>query len=863
MRTTLLLGILCFLLPVFGFAENKNLIQLEKRAAEEQNPTLFNNVADQYLAINELSLAKKNAEKGLLYATEMVNPTGISKANEILGIVSKKRFDYTNATEFLLLALDGWKKANNEEGIAAVNLHIGQIFYFQKDYTNALVNLNRSKERFEKLGKSQELAEVHKSLGDVFLAQNFLGKAKEGYNKAFDLYIEEEAYNKAAAIARFLGKITLELGDYEGALVYFSQSLDLHGSIEDLPNIATDYNDITLTYLAQKNYEEAKENNTIAYDLRTEIQDTLGTAECLKNFGVIHARLGENQKAAPFLNKAAKLLGSIKVESKVPVFYEEIATVFSEMGDDALAFKYQKAYSSSQQALFDQDKATAMHELTTRYQSESDAEEHKQQIATLEKDKANNLKLRGFLLAVIALIAGFLASLYRSYQRKKKANVVLKDKNEEILWQASEIDRKNIQLKEKAASLDLLNNKLVGEMAERESIERSSFARDSFLAMMSHQMRTPINIIVGLSHLLLEENPREDQKESLRNLQFSANNLVVFINDVLDYSKIEAGKLVMQTRDFKLPQIVEDVHKWSHIPAEEKDVKLSFEIDKKVPELLTGDPVRLNQILTNLISNSLSYTDTGEINTKIGLYQLNDRNVTLEIVIEDNGRGIEKAKLEEMFRKFTRDPEADIYEGFNTSGLELAITKRLVDLQNGRVEATSVLGEGTTFKVYLPYTIPSNLIKKETGSHNELLPYHYLVGKKILVVEDNKINQLVVRKMLTKLGVKVTTANNGLESLDRINETYFDLILMDIQMPKMDGYRATAEIRKSHDPTIANVPIIALTASAYLTEKDKAQLFGMNDHVGKPFGPEELMEKISNCLARKDKGIQVTRGYQN
>ena len=212
-----------------------------------------------------------------------------------------------------------------------------------------------------------------------------------------------------------------------------------------------------------------------------------------------------------------------------------------------------------------------------------------------------------------------------------------------------------------------------------------------------------------------------------------------------------------------------------------------------------------------------------------------------------------------MFRKFTRDPEADIYEGFNTSGLELAITKRLVDLQNGRIEAESELGKGTIFKVYLPYTIPSKTDKVESGSNNELLPYHYLVGKKILVVEDNRINQLVVRKMLTKLGVKVTTADNGLESLDRISETYFDLILMDIQMPKMDGYRATAEIRKSDNPRIANVPIIALTASAYLTEKDKAQLFGMNDHVGKPFGPEELMEKISNCLAKSEKGIRVVR----
>ena len=860
MKTTLLLSILCLLLSFSGKSENEDLKQLEQNAIANENPTLLNRVANEYFEGKELSLAKKNAEKALIFATEANNATDLAQANELLGIIAKKRFDYTNAIEFLLGALDGWKKLDNPKGIAKVNLHIGQIFHVQKDYTNALIHLNRSQSGFEKLQDQTALASVHQSLGDVFLAQNFFGKAKESYTTAFDLYIGAEAYQSAAEIARFLGKITLELGDYEGALVYFSQSLDLHGSLEDLPNIATDYNDLALTHIAQKNFEEAKENNAIAYDLRTELKDTIGTAECLKNFGVIHAQIGDKRKAIPFLKKSAKLLTALPVSTKVPALFEAISAAFSQVGDYPAALKYQKAFANSQQVLFDQDKATAMLELTTRYESESEAEEHKQQIASLEKDKTVNLRLRGFLLAVIALIAGLLATVFMSYQRKKKANVILQEKNEEILWQTSEIDRKNNQLQEKAASLDLLNNKLVGEMAERESIERSSFARDSFLAMMSHQMRTPINIIVGLSHLLLEANPREDQKESLRNLQFSANNLVVFINDVLDYSKIEAGKLVMQTRDFKLPQIVDDVHKWSHIPAEEKDVVLSFDIDTKVPAILTGDPVRLNQILTNLISNSLSYTDNGQINTKVSLFQLNDRNVTLEIIIEDNGRGIEKVKLEEMFRKFTRDPEADIYEGFNTSGLELAITKRLVDLQNGRIEASSELGKGTIFKVYLPYVIPSSTAALEQKTSKNLVPYHYLVGKKILVVEDNKINQLVVRKMLTKLGVLVSTANNGLEALDRVNETYFDLILMDIQMPKMDGYRATAEIRKSENAMIANVPIIALTASAYLTEKDKAQLFGMNDHVGKPFGPEELMDKISQCLATKEKGIRVIRG---
>jgi signal transduction histidine kinase/CheY-like chemotaxis protein/Tfp pilus assembly protein PilF len=820
-------------------------------------------LATKYFENGQLSNAKLNAEKSLAIASENQNLKIISKSNELLGEISEQRYDYTNATEYFLVALDGWKKLKQESGIAKINLHIGRIFYLQNDYTDALSHLEKAATVFNKTGAKSNLALLYQYKGDVYLAQNFYGKAKDSYTTSFDFYVEDEAYEKAATIARFLGKVTRDLGDYEGALVYFSQSLDLHGSLEDLPNIAKDYHDLALTYMAQKNYDEAQESNKIAFDLRKELKDSLGMAACLKNRGIIYAAIGKKAEVTPNLLKSAALLEGLEIEASIPPIYAAIAQTFSENKDYNSAFLFEKKYAESKEELFKKDKATALLELTTRYQSESEAEEQRQHIALLEKDKASSQRVRGFLLAVIALIVTLLGFLFYHFQIKKKDNLILKDKNEEIIWQKEEINRKNIQLEEKAASLDLLNNKLVSEMAERESIERSSFARDSFLAMMSHQMRTPINIIVGLTHLLLEENPREDQRESLRNLQFSANNLVVFINDVLDYSKIEAGKLVMKNREFKLAQIINDVNKWSTLLAQEKDVQLAFNVEQTVPDLLVGDPARLNQILTNLISNCLSYTENGIITTYISLLHLDKNEVTIEIRIQDNGRGIERAKLEEMFRKFTRDPEADIYEGFNTSGLELAITKRLVDLQNGRIEAQSELGKGTSFKVLLPYTIPTKLLKSKKEKDKQLLPYHYLVGKKILVVEDNKINQLVVRKMLQKLGVIVSTADNGLESLDLIQNQYFDLILMDIQMPKMDGYRATAEIRKSDDPKIANVPIIALTASAYLTEKDKALLFGMDDHVGKPFGPEELMEKISNCLARKDKGMTIIRGGLN
>ncbi len=854
----ILIFFLSFLFVMFvPKLQTVDLTELEKEATVLTNPSDLNKIAQQLLDANELSKAKKWADKALSYSVDQQNHLELASANELLGVIYQKRFDYANAMVHFLAAHSTWKSLSNEMGMAKANKKIGKIFLQQGDFFNAISHFTRSLDYYLKADKREEQANLYKYLGAVYYQQEFFGKAKESYTKAYDLYAAENENKKAAQIARSLGKISLDLGDREGALVYFSQSLDLHGALEDLPNIATDYNDLARTYFDQENLEEAKANNAIAYDIRSELQDTFGMAESLKNLGLVYASLEEEESATLYLKRAGDLLQGTKTTFESSAIYQSIATAFEQLENYPLAYKYEMIYAHSKEDLFNQDKALALYELTTRYQSESEAEEQRQQIALLEQEKISSTRTKWFLLAVIGLIAGMLGMLFYHFRKKEKDNRILKEKNEEINWQKTEIDRKNIQLQEKAASLDFLNVKLVEEIAERESIERSSFARDSFLAMMSHEMRTPINVIVGLSHLLLEENPRENQKESLRKLQFSANNLVVFINDVLDFSKIEAGKLVMQSREFRLLQVLVDVKKWSQLQAEDKDVQLEFKMESTVPDLLIGDPARLNQILTNLISSSLNYTDNGTISTYIKLHQLNDQNVTLEINIEDNGRGIEKARLEEMFRKFTRDSEDDIYEGMNQSGLELAITKRLVELQNGRIEARSTPGEGTAFKILLPYKIgtASTLPVQKEGKH--ILPYHYLVGKKILLIEDNKINQLVVRKILEKIGMLVSTANNGLEALDILRNSYFDLLLMDIQMPKMDGYRTTAEIRKSADPKIANVPIIALTASAYLTKKEKARLFGMDEHVGKPFGPEELLEKISTCLAKEERSIQV------
>ena len=768
------------------------------------------------------------------------------------GLVFKGKYDYNNAMQSFVKALRVRDGVGNALDIAAVKEQIGIVFYFEKNNEQALQNLQEALAIREKEGDMTGAANTYRALGDVYLQKKIYGQATENYRKAMDLKIQQEDLSGASNISRFLGSVLTDLGDHEGALVYFNMSLDMDNATNNVEKIGDDYNNIAMVYISMKAPEEALEMNEMALNIRKDLSNDLAMAETQKNFGLIYTQLKETSKAKDALKQSVRILRKNSDQPGADEIYADVSMAYSKMGDYKKAFHYQKAYSKSRDAIYNREKSEALLKLTTKYESEFAAAESAKAIEALTKDQQHNARIKYFLMALCGLGLLLVGVLFTSFKRSQKANEVLTGKNLEIQNQKAVIDEKAMELEEKNTSLDMLNQKLVEEIAERENIEQSSFARDRFLATMSHEMRTPMNIIIGLAHLLLEEDPRPDQVEHLRTLQFSANNLIVFINDVLDFSKIEAGKLNLENRVFNPQHTFDDTKTRFSLPAKDKGLDLNYSYDAKIPDALMGDPTRLNQIVTNLVSNAINYTDKGEVNVDVALNKMDQREATLLITIEDTGAGIEEDKLEEMFRKFNRKGQ-DIFDGYAGTGLGLAITKRLVDLQNGKIEVESKPGVGATFTIYLPYKLANpeavNNAKSKVPTNAEgKADYSHLEGQKILLVEDNKINQLVVAKLLRRLNIDVVTTDNGAEALDAFNESYFDLVLMDIQMPVMDGYRATAEIRKSTDPRKRDVPIIALTASAFLTEKEKAKLFGMNDHVGKPFGPEDLLEKITALL---------------
>lgn len=392
---------------------------------------------------------------------------------------------------------------------------------------------------------------------------------------------------------------------------------------------------------------------------------------------------------------------------------------------------------------------------------------------------------------------------------------------------------------------------LVVAISEKEQAEQSAKFKQQFLANMSHEIRTPLNAVIGMTNLLLDKGPREDQLRYLRSMKLASHNLLNIINDILDISKIEAGKIVIEQIDFDLHEVVHNVHETLHVKVVEKNREyeskgenkhLDFvtEIDPAVPQWIKGDPTRLTQILINLSGNAIKFTEQGSVTIKV-LPTPSAPGSELRFEVSDTGIGIAMDKLDKIFEPMTQENE-ETTRKFGGTGLGLTISKQLVEMQNGQLHVSSTKGKGTTFWFTLPLTTGQQVIemnKSDISSDRMSGPLT------VLLAEDQPMNQMVAVDTLEGLfeGITVDIANNGQEAIDRAGEKKYNIILMDVHMPLKDGYMATSEIR-SGGGINAQTPILALTANAVKEEIDKCLQSGMNSHLAKPFDPLKLKEMI-------------------
>ncbi|TSD66168.1 PAS domain S-box protein [Inquilinus sp. KBS0705] len=377
-------------------------------------------------------------------------------------------------------------------------------------------------------------------------------------------------------------------------------------------------------------------------------------------------------------------------------------------------------------------------------------------------------------------------------------------------------------------------------ISAKERAERSSHFKSEFLSIMSHEIRTPMNAVIGTTNLLLDENPKPEQLEYLSTLKFSGENLLAIINDILDYNKIEAGKLQLGHSPFNIHQLVQNIRQSFYAKTLEKNLDIELHIDDTIPDFLIGDQVRLGQIIINLVNNAIKFTHKGKVSISLTQEELSSGSVSIKFAIADTGIGIAAENLAVIFDPFMQEPHAATHN-YGGTGLGLAITKRLIELHKSSIHVISDLGKGTKFSFTIHFDTALPVVATPAESKPAVVLPLNLHGMHILVVDDNKMNLLIASKFLKKWQANVDEAVNGQIAVDMVNSKAYDMIIMDLQMPVMDGFEATAIIKRAHP----HIPVIAFTADAMPETHSKAYTAGMCDYLTKPFVPEELFEKVS------------------
>jgi len=374
--------------------------------------------------------------------------------------------------------------------------------------------------------------------------------------------------------------------------------------------------------------------------------------------------------------------------------------------------------------------------------------------------------------------------------------------------------------------------------------ESAAKARSDFLSMISHEIRTPLNAVIGLTNFLMSDKPKKKHIDDLKTLKFSAENLHTLINDVLDYSKMDAGKIEFEMIDTDVISLSKNIVKGLDTKAKEKNIYLNINYDEEIPKFVVCDGLRLSQILTNLLGNAIKFTGKGGVTLNLTKIMLTKKKVSIKFSIEDSGIGIPKNKISTIFESFSQASTSTTRE-YGGTGLGLSITKRILDLQNTKLNVFSVEGQGSRF--YFSQTF--DISEQQERVTEKITPEQNLLkGKNILLVEDNPVNVMVAKKFLSRWEILVDVAENGREALEKTATNTYDLILMDLQMPIMDGYTAASELRKKG----IKIPILALTASVMLDVGDRVYGSGMDDFITKPFDPDDLYNKIKSHIEKEE-----------
>ncbi|MCH7524623.1 MAG: response regulator [Bacteroidetes bacterium] len=683
------------------------------------------------------------------------------------------------------------------------------------NFHNALKTLKQALLNSESIGDKKGQGIILSKIANLQYSIDECKNAEYSINKAIDIQTNIDDILNLAISRNIYGLIYLSQNDYLNALEYFKSARTIFEEEHLNKLIAEVTLSLAKAYIGLDNLTEANTLIEKAISLSEKYNLTSILSAATIKSGIIALKqkkyqsaltlilkgseLAKNNRDLEVLNESYYVLSNIYTRTKKYELANKNLTLYIELNNSILKSKQEPfSLQNSSQLIIDTKDATIK----------------LQQDEISEKEKANSISKLTTILSIglITILSLLTLSLYKNNNIRLKTNNMLFKKNTELL-------------------------------TEKERAEIAAEAKSNFLSTVTHELRTPLYAVTGLTNMLLDENPKPEQIQHLKSLKFSGDYLLTFINDILQINKIEANKVELDPEIFNLKHKVENVVAALNNSALDNNIKIHIEYDKSLPEIFHGDQLKISQILINLIGNSIKFTKDGDIWIRILKINQNQSYYRIRLEVEDNGIGITKEKQEHMYESFSQG-SIQINRKYGGTGLGLSIVKGLVDILKGKVYLKSELGQGTTFSIELPLKESKEIIKIEKKDLFKDVNDLDLKNITILIVEDNKINQMITKKILSKMNLNCEVVDNGEDAVKKIKENTYDIVLMDIHMPGISGIEATKRIRSFNK----ELTIFALTA---VTLEDKMQEFddaGFDDIISKPFKLEDFENKLFSAL---------------
>ena len=751
------------------------------------------------------------ANKALEIGTAVRDDYGIARAHSILGSLYTAQGKYQKAIREHEYALSLRQKLKSRSGIADTYYNLGSVYEKSGQVDRAIFYANKSMELDKELGNVVNIGLGYKKIASLSLLKKDYGTAKIFLYKAMELANQAALTELRRDVNLLFAKLHEKTGDLQTANEYLYSAIDANdslynlGSAEKIAEIRGLF-DLENIELKSKQREQALILKQIEIDSQRNyyimvvivlilVSSSLIVGAFLYNI-IRNSNIKLREEIAERKNAEAQILQS-------QVLYEEAQTI-AKVGNWEYNLSSSKLYWSKETyRIFELEDCpdAALFQAWRKICHPSD-------LIKLDEAIRNTVHLG--------------EPFYVEHR------VILKDGSVKYIACIGEAIKNG-------------DGQIVGLKGTDQDItaqKQATIAKSEFLSSMSHEIRTPINGVIGIANLLMEEPLSPTQREYVDTLKFSAQHLSSIVSDILDFSKIESGKLVFERIPFNLAKVASHVFRLFENSAKEKSISLTYIPDPRIKHLLTGDYVRLSQVLSNLLSNAIKFTDRGSVKFAYSLMEETESSVWVKFTIKDTGVGIPEQQMEQIFDNFA---QADVSTSrkYGGTGLGLTISKKLIEQQGGTISVESNVGQGSTFTVEMKYEkqdiLPSSIVPN--------LPVKQpmnLHGMNFLIAEDNEVNVLVLTALLKKWAAKYTVAQDGQEAIDFMKKDDFDAIIMDIQMPNVDGKEATQVIRQFTDDRKRNIPIIAFTAEASIEFHQEYLNFGFNDCVTKPFKPEHL-----------------------